>query len=55
MMAKNMSAKVYADANLSVAELSYGRGYYSMMIVMPKTSSSNWPNRRTGGGCTTSW
>ena len=36
MMSKTMSAKVYADDNLSVAELSYGRGYYSMMIVMPK-------------------
>lgn len=36
MMSKTMPAKVYADDNLSVAELSYGRGYYSMMIVMPK-------------------
>ena len=36
MMAKTMTAKVYADDDISVAELSYGRGYYSMMIVMPK-------------------
>ncbi len=36
MMAKTMTAKVYADDDISVTELTYGRGYYSMMIVMPK-------------------
>lgn len=36
MMSQNMTTLVYADENTSIAELTYGRGYYSMMIVMPK-------------------
>ena len=40
--------KVYVDDEVSVAELTYGRGYYSMMIVMPKdigqqiTDKTDW-------------
>lgn len=35
MMSSIMTAMAYADQDVSVAELTYGRGYYSMMIVMP--------------------
>ena len=36
MMNKDMAALVYADQEITAAELTYGRGYYSMIIVMPK-------------------
>ncbi len=35
MMSKEMTTLAYIDEDVSVAELTYGRGYYSMMIVMP--------------------
>lgn len=48
MMQASVDAKVYVDDDVSVAELTYGRGYYSMMIVMPKdigqqiTDKTDW-------------
>lgn len=48
MMQASVDAKVYVDDEVSVAELTYGRGYYSMMIVMPKdigqqiTDKTDW-------------
>ena len=47
-MQASVDAKVYVDGDVSVAELTYGRGYYSMMIVMPKdigqqiTDKTDW-------------
>lgn len=35
MMKATMPALAYADDDLTAAELTYGRGYYSMIIVMP--------------------
>ncbi len=35
MMSSKMTAMAYADQDVSVVELTYGRGYYGMMIVMP--------------------
>ena len=37
-MCNTVEIKNYADDSLQMAELPYGQGYYSMMVVMPKNS-----------------
>ena len=39
MMSATMPALAYADDDITAVELSYGRGYYTMMVVMPKDVS----------------
>ena len=39
-MNTTVSTNYYVDESLQVAELNYGQGYYSMMIVMPQDTES---------------
>lgn len=40
MMTRQMDVACYEDDNLTAAELNYGKGYYSMILVMPKDSKN---------------
>lgn len=45
MKNKSMPALIYADDEIEAAELTYGRGYFSMIIVMPKDIKSQISNK----------